>query len=185
MVLSLCSLALAEDAKKPAPGAMPAMPEGMPPMGPPKELAACADKVGTWDVAMEMRMDASAPFMPSTGVCTDAMVVGGAALQSNYKSDMGGMPFEGMGLTTYNSGTGKWMTTWVDNMGGTMSVYTGGMKDGNMVMTGTDLMMGQVWQTRITEGPVKDGKYDFMIEHSTDDGKTWAAFMKAVYTKRK
>ena len=186
LVLSLFSLALAEDAKKPAAaGAMPAMPEGMPAMGPPKELAACADKIGTWDVATEMRMDPNAAFMPSVGVCTFSMVVGGAAVQSVYTSNMMGMPFEGMGLTTYHTGTAKWMTTWVDNMGGTMSVYTGGMKDGKMVMTGTDMMMGQVWQTHITEGPVKDGKYDFQMEHSTDDGKTWAVFMKSVYTKRK
>jgi hypothetical protein len=212
MVLSLSALGLAQDAKKPAapaaqpavpaakpaaPAAQPAvpaakpampagMPEGTPPMGgPPKELAACADKVGTWDVATDMRMDPNAPFTQSTGVCVDAMVAGGAALQSSYTSSMGGMQFEGMGLTSYNTGTSKWMTTWVDNMGGTMSVYTGGMEGDKMVLSGTDQMMGQVWQTRITEGPVKDGKYDFMIEHSTDNGKTWAVFMKSVYTKRK
>jgi hypothetical protein len=154
-------------------------------MGPPKEMTACAEKVGTWDVATEMRMDANAEFMPSAGVCTFNMVVGGAALQSNYSSNMMGMPFEGMGLTTYNTGTSQWMTTWVDNVGGHMSVYTGGLVDGKMVLTGKDIMAGATWDTRITEGPVKDGKFDFQIEHSTDGGKTWAVFMKSVYTMRK
>jgi hypothetical protein len=179
LVMSWSALGLAEDTKQPA------LPEGMPPMGPPKEMAACAEKVGTWDVATEMRMDPNSEFMQSTGVCTFSMVAGGAALQSAYSSNMMGMPYEGLGHTTYNSGTSQWMSTWVDNMGGYMSVYTGGLVDGKMVLTGKDIMGGQIWDTRVTEWPVKDGKFDFQIEQSADGGKTWAVYMKSVYTKRK
>ena len=180
-VLSFSLVALAED---PATPKVPGMPENMPPMGPPPEIMALSSMVGTWDAAMELRMDPNAEFMPNPGVAVYSMVAGGAALQCDYSSNMMGMPFVGLGLTTYHRDLKQWTTTWIDNIGGHSSVYTGTKADGKLVMTGKDIMGGETWDTRLTESEPKDGKFDFQMEHSTDQGKTWAVYMKGTYTKR-
>lgn len=182
LVLALAVIAVAEDAAKTG---QPAMPENMPPMGPPPEMATCAAYVGTWDAAMEMRMDPNAEFAPNAGVAVYSMACGGAALQCDYSSNMMGMPFVGLGLTTYHRDLKQWTTTWIDNIGGHTSVYSGTKADGKVVLMGKDIMAGDTWDTRITETEPKDGKFTFQMEHSTDQGKTWAVYMKSSYTKRK
>ena len=181
LVLAL-SLAFAEQNE--GEGVPEGMPEGMP-SGPPEEMKVVAELVGTWDAAVEMRMDPTAEFMSVNGVSEYSLLCGGAVLQDKYTSEMDGKPFEGLGHTSYNPGTGEWMDTWVDNMGGHMSVYVGKeQKDGTVVQEGKDYMMGQEWLTRITRWPIKDGKFNWQLEHSTDGGKSWAVYMKMSYTKR-
>jgi len=158
--------------------------EGMPPMGPPAEMQALASMVGTWDAASEMRMDPDSAFMPFTGVTQFSYVAGGACMQMTFTTEMMGMPFNGVGMTAYNRETGEWTETWVDNMGGYMSVYRGKMTDGKKVLTGQDYMMGQVWETRITTSNITPTSFNWQMEHSKDGGKTWAVYMKSVYTKR-
>ena len=159
-------------------------PGAMGPMGPPPEIEELGFLVGTWNVTMEMRMDPGAPWMTSTGTAKFHYVAGGAAVQMDYESDMMGMPFVGMSQTTFNRQTGEWTDTWIDNMGAYTSVYTGKMQDGKKVLEGKDYMMGNVWLTRATTWNITDTAFQWQMEHSTDDGKTWFVGMKAEYKKQ-
>ena len=154
-------------------------------MGPPDEIKAMAHMVGTWDVQMQVLMDPTADFVTGPAVAVYSYVAGGACLQSQFTSLMESLPFEGLLHTTFNRSTGEWLQTWVDNIGGYMSVYHGKEVDGKLVLEGEDYLGDQVWPTRATWEPVKDGKFRMQLEHPTPDGKTWAVHLIADYTKRK
>jgi hypothetical protein len=161
-----------------------AAPEGMPPMGPPDEMKQMAYKVGTWDVDMKLRMDAHSEFMNSTGEAHYQYILGGAVVEFKYTSDVEGMPFEGRGYTAFNRSNGKWQEVWMDVMGAYISLYEGAMEGDQLVLHGVDYMDGEEWLTRTTQSAMKDGKFNWMMEHSTDGGKSWAVYLKSEYTKR-
>jgi len=162
------------------------MSEGeMPEMGPPEELKELSFMVGDWKVEGKMRMDpTSEEWTPYTATCSYEWFADGAALMSTFKGEMFGMPMVGHSIENYDRETGQWQVTWIDNMMARQSNYTGGMEGDKMVITGQDLMEGQVFGTRITVFNMSEKSFDWKMEHSMDDGKTWATFMQATYTKK-
>jgi hypothetical protein len=152
--------------------------------GPPPQMKEIAFLAGTWDVALQVRMNPQAPWMDAKAVSTYTLVLDGCAMQSTFEGDMGGMLMKGLMLTCYNKVTGKWQTTWADNFGSGISLYEGDYKDGIMTFTGKDeTSEGTMW-TRITQSNMTNAKFDWLMEMSMDGGKTWVEPMKAVYTKR-
>jgi len=131
-----------------------------------------------------MRMDPEADFVPLEGVAEYAYIAGGACLQMIYSSSMNGMPFNGVGHTTFNRETGEWMDTWTDDMSGSMSVYTGTKKDGKMVLMGEDHYQGKSVLTRLTTTFDTETSFKWQMEHSYDGGETWAVQMVSDYTKK-
>ena len=100
---------LAQDAKgkqDPQPGAGA---DAMPKPGP--QQAALAKAEGTWDAQMEM-----VGMPPSKGKSEQKMVLGGFWLEDRFTGSFGGMPFEGRGMTGYDSIAKKYVGTWCDSM---------------------------------------------------------------------
>ena len=154
-------------------------------MGAPPEMKQLAFMVGTWDVVMSMRMSPDEPWTESKAVNTNVMIIDGCALQSEFEAEMMGMQFKGFSTTTYNRVTGKWQTTWIDNIGAAVGLYEGDFKDGKFVVSGKDVMPdGKTMVSRITSYNITDTKYEWMQENSMDNGATWMTSMKGVYTKR-
>jgi hypothetical protein len=87
-----------------------------------------ASMAGDWTFTTRMWMEPSAPPTESTGTVTYTPLLGGRFVQGQYRGNMMGMPFEGLGLTGYNNTTGKFQASWVDNMG-TMMIYMTGQYD--------------------------------------------------------
>jgi hypothetical protein len=79
-----------------------------------KELAKSA---GTWTGESTMWMSEGAPAMKSTTTSTAKMVMDGRYQVTNFKGDMMGMSFEGMGVMGYDNYKKKIVSTWFDNMG--------------------------------------------------------------------
>jgi hypothetical protein len=157
----------------------------MPPMGAPEQMKMLSDLAGTWDVVQNWKMDLSdTAWQTSKGVSVYKNILDGCAMQFTFESEMLGMPFQGQGLIAYNRETGKWQTTWIDNMGATIGYYTGDFKDGKFVVSGEDKWNGQTFLSRITTYNMTPGKFDWMYEMSMDGGKTWAKTVTASYTKR-
>lgn len=78
---------------------------------------------GTWNAQITMWMAPDAPPQKSTGTATYKMIMGGRYQQGEFKSVMGGMPFEGMSTVGYDNAKKAYVSTWVDNMGtGIMSM---------------------------------------------------------------
>jgi|CXWL01.1.fsa_nt_gi hypothetical protein len=177
-VVCCAAMATAEDKKTEM--------QGMPEMGPPKEMAAMAGLVGTWTMEMKMKMAPSdTAWATTTGTAMWKSELGGSTMRMDLKSSMMGMPFEGVAYWTYDRETKMWQNVWIDNMGANMMMATGNAdKDGKIVMTGETMMMGQKFMVRQTTTMVSETKHDWTYEMSNDGGKTWWTSMTATYTKK-
>jgi hypothetical protein len=107
--------ALTAQEKKDAP---PATEMQMPKPG--KEHQLLASAAGNWDVAIEM-----AGMPASKGTATIEMAMNGFWRVEHFKGEMGGMPFEGRGVTGFDPIKGKYVATWVDSMAPALTVTEG------------------------------------------------------------
>lgn len=80
---------------------------------------------GNWNVVMKLTMDPSAPPMESKGTCTNTLVIGGRWVRQEYKGEMMGMPYEGMGMVGYDNFRKEFVCNWTDNMTTAMLRLTG------------------------------------------------------------
>ncbi len=71
---------------------------------------------GEWDMLTKAWMAPGQPPQTSKGTVTNTMLLGGRVLQSQHRGEMMGQPFEGVGLTGFDNVTGRFWTTWIDNM---------------------------------------------------------------------
>jgi hypothetical protein len=83
----------------------------------PAEVKQLEFAVGDWDTAVKMRMSADAPWQESKGTSTGKWIMDGRYVQVDHTGDMGGMPFRGMEIVTYDPMKKKYVSTWIDNMG--------------------------------------------------------------------
>ena len=157
---------------------------GMPPMGPPPEMKQIEAMNGQYAVKFLFKMDPMSPEWTETeATAALSTVAGGGAQQMLYDGEMMGMPFSGVGLTSYDRETGKWQTIWVDSMGARISVYTGDFEDGKMVVEGEDKGMGMTFQSRLTTYNITDKGFDWKYEMSMD-GTSYMETAKATYTRK-
>lgn len=73
--------------------------------------------VGDWTFTNTMWMDPSQPPMKSDGTVHAEWMLGNRYLHSTFKGSMGGQPFEGHAIDGYDNVAGKYVSSWVDNMG--------------------------------------------------------------------
>ncbi len=158
---------------------------GMPPMGPPPEMKELEAMNGEYTVKFFYKMDpTSEEWIETEATAVLSTVVGGGAQQLVFEGEMMGMPFSGIGLTSYDRQTTKWQSTWVDSMGAKISMYTGDFKDGKFVVTGTDIGPdGMAFQSRLTNYNMTDTGFEWMYEMSMD-GTNYMTGAKATYTRK-
>ena len=85
--------------------------------------------VGSWDTEMTDCSDPSKPT--SKGSMTSRTVLGGRFLLSEYKGEMGGMPFEGLAIEGFDNKKKEWFSVWFDVWStGNMRSTGGAIKDG-------------------------------------------------------
>jgi hypothetical protein len=154
--------------------------------GPNHEMLASI--AGDWTFKSRMWMNPTAAPAESTGTVNYTTLLGGRFVQGQYRGDMMGMPFEGIGLMGYDNTTGRFQTSWVDNMGTTIVyltglydpaaktiTYTGQMDD--IVKPGTKVNVRQVIRIVSNDSHV-------MEWYETRDGKE-AKMMEIVYSRAK
>ncbi len=144
------------------------------PQTPGPEQAELKALEGTWDAVMKM-----ADGSEVKGVAEYKMICEGMWLQSDFKSDFGGVKFHGRGLDSYDATTKKWNSIWVDSMSGSPMTLSG-TKDGKkIVMTGEG------------PGPAGPAKYRTISIQESADLMTFQMFMgdtelmTVTYTRRK
>lgn len=114
---------------------------------------------GTWKAEVKMWMDPSADPMVSTGVMTNAMILGGRFLEQNYADDQG--QFFGKGLWGYNTTDGRWEGLWIDTMATFMMTDRGQFDAGTKTWTMTgDMTCPQTKQSM--------SKRSTIIQHGPD-----------------
>lgn len=87
--------------------------------------AMLAEGAGEWRFALRAWMEPGGEPMVSEGVAVRSMELGGRVSEEVVTSSFMGMPFEGIGRTGYDNVTGKWWSTWTDNMSTGLMVMTG------------------------------------------------------------
>ena len=104
---------------------------------------------------------------------------GGCVVQESWTSVEGGT---GGSFSMYDSSRKLWHQTWVDSSG-TLVVLEGNLKDGRMLLTGTQMdHEGKLEQTRMT-WTQEGGKIRQLWQASPDGGKTWNTIFEAIYSK--
>jgi hypothetical protein len=143
---------------------------------------------GEWTTASQMWMQPGAPPMTSTGQSTTQWVLGGRFLQQNYKGDMMGQPFEGLGFLGYDIYKQKYTSVWMDSAG-TMTVVGYGTYDPaqkTLTITGEmdDVVKGKATPYRMVYRDMTADGHVLEMYSSDSDGKEFKAF-EMVHTRRK
>ena len=101
----------------------------------------------------------------------------------HWKSARG--KFTGTSYNFYDTGSGSWHQTWVDNQGGNL-LLKGGFKDGKMVMTSEPAVdangipvINRITWTRIAGGHVRQ-----VWEISKNNGNSWVNIFDGLYMKK-
>lgn len=108
------SPALSDD-KPPAPPADP-MAEWAKKNAPGPEHKLLEQMAGTFEAHAKFYGPPGQPPTESTGTSVNTMILGGRFLQQEYKASMMGQPFEGVGLTGYDTVAKKYIGLWADSM---------------------------------------------------------------------
>lgn len=94
-------------------------------MTPGPEHKVLASLAGEWTFASKTWFDPSLPPAESSGTATNTMTMEGRYLQGTMKGTLMGMPFEGFGVTAFDTTTGQYQSVWFDNMSTTLMFMTG------------------------------------------------------------
>lgn len=97
-----------------------------------------ANMVGTWDCSAKFVMpssDGSMQEMESKGEAKIISELDGRWFRQDYKGDMMGEVFKGIGYTGYDNGQKKYVATWMDTMSTGMMTMTGTFDEATKTMT--------------------------------------------------
>jgi hypothetical protein len=86
---------------------------------------ALAMMAGAWDADLWAQMDPTSPPITSKGQTVNTMVMGDRIMKQEFKGEMMGMSFEGLGYMSYNPVLEKYDSVWMDSMGGMMTTSVG------------------------------------------------------------
>jgi hypothetical protein len=148
------------------------------------------DLVGTWEAEakMWMRGPGSEPSV-TKGSATNSWVLGGRFLRQEYKGEMMGMPFEGIGYTGYDNYNKKYVSYWIDNSTTQMSTMSGVVDQSGKMFTLYGTM--DEWTTGENGKTVKyvwriinKDKHVFEV-HDLSIGEPNTKMMELTYTRKK
>ncbi len=110
--------------------------------------------------------------------------LGDCVIEENFDgSNSGGLI--GKSVSMYNSRTGKWHQTWVDNQGAYLELVGGwDGKEFHLWREGKNAKGQQVQQRMIFKNITADS-FDWSWEVSKDQGKTWQVQWPIHYTRKK
>jgi hypothetical protein len=180
LALVSCSLFAAD-----APPGM--TPEMMKKFEPGKEHAELKKLEGSYDVDVKMWMDPSQPPMQSKGSAEFKMVMNGRFLRQDYKGDMMGQPFTGIGHDGYDNVLKKYVSTWMDDFSTGIMYMQGESKDGGKTIEVSGEqgcpMTDKPIKMRTVHKKIDDNKFVFEM-YNTVDGKETKG-MELTYTRKK
>jgi hypothetical protein len=135
-VLFVSAVAMAADAPPKMTAEQQAMMEKMAKAATPgPQHAMLAKLAGDWTCKVKYQMDPSQPWQESQSTAKITALMDGRYIQEVDTGEMGGMPFTGMGLTGFDNVSGKYVSTWVDNMGTGIMTGVGTADASNKVIT--------------------------------------------------
>jgi len=189
VTLFVATTALAADAPKGPTAEQQAMMDKMTKAATPGPQHEMLKKLaGEWNTTAKFQMDPSQPPQESQGVSTMTILMDGRYCQESAAGQMMGQPFSGMGITGYDNVTGKYVSTWIDNMGTGIMSSTGTADASGKVInwTGTmsDPMTGKPAKERMITKFVDDNHYTFEMYGIPPGGKKEMKMMTIEYSRK-
>ncbi|MEO8068129.1 MAG: hypothetical protein ABI599_10595 [Flavobacteriales bacterium] len=93
--------------------------------------------------------------------------------------------YRGGSWSVYNTKTGVWNQTWVDNQAGYIALTGGPVEDRFVFSTAPQLLEGVMTTHRMVFFNITKDAFDWDWQKTTDDGKTWTSQWKIRYQRRK
>lgn len=148
LLLLAVAPALAQEAPAMSPEQQAAMEAFVKAGTPGPQHARLAGKAGNYRMEILSWQDPSGEPSVDTGVALRRMVLGGRVMLETTEAQMGGQPFQGMGLSGFDNVSGKYWATWNDSMGTGLMVAQGDCSD-----TDECTFTGR-WNDPITQGEI-------------------------------
>lgn len=147
-----------------------------------------AKMAGRWKAKVTSWMSPGAPPTVSDGSAEFRPLLGGRYLEQKFKGDMGGHPFEGMGVDGYDNVTGERWGTWVDSMSTGPMLMKGKCppEATTCTMSGevSDAVQGKAVAFTSTMTVKDDDSFTFELSGPAPDGKVYK-MMEIQYTRAK
>lgn len=89
-----------------------------------------AKMAGDWTFINKMYVTPGQPPVESRGTMQAEAILGGRYVQSHWKGEFMGQPFEGQGTDGYDNIAKQYVSSWVDNMGTGILYSAGTCEDG-------------------------------------------------------
>jgi len=142
---------------------------------------------GEWNATVTLQMDPSQP--PSVEQSTSTVtVVMDRYCQEVVTGQMMGQPFSGMGLTGYDNVLGKYVSTWIDNMGtGIMTSQGTADASGKVITfigTASDPVTGKPSKVRMVSTIVDDDHHTLDMYSVPPGGKKEMKTMNIEYSRK-
>lgn len=154
---------------------------------PGKEHDAMSKASGKYDVAAKCWMEEGKPATESKGTAEFAMVLGGRYLRQDFKGEMMGKPFTGLGYCGFDRASGKHTSVWMDDFATGMMPMTGASADGGKTITyegeGICPMTGVKAKFRAVHTQLSNDKFTFEM-FETPEGKKERKNMELTYTRK-
>jgi len=189
VTLFVATTAFAADAPKGPAADQQAMMDKMTKAGTPGPQHEMLKKLaGEWTTTVKYQMDPAQPPQESQGTSTMTILMDGRYCQESASGQMMGQPFSGMGITGYDNVTGKYVSTWIDNMGTGIMTSTGVADASGKVInwTGTmsDPMTGKPAKERMITKFVDDNHYTYEMYSIPPGGKKEMKVMTIEYSRK-
>ncbi|MCO6511946.1 MAG: hypothetical protein J5I65_14265 [Aridibacter famidurans] len=135
--------------------------------------------LGTWDLEWK-----SAEGAVQKGTNEITKILGGCVVRESFDGGKD-MPLKGQSYSMFDSVSGKWKQTWVDNQGSYLD-FTGGMEEGKMVLSRSFTnRAGKPMMQRMVFFNISKDVLEWNWESSADGGKTWTLAWHIKYLRRK
>jgi len=142
---------------------------------------------GNWKTTAKSWLKPGTEPSVSEGTCESTWILGNRYLQSTYKGDMGGMPFEGWGLMGYDNQKQEFVSVWADNFGTGIAMSDGKADPSGKVLTMMTTMpdpqTGAPTPYKMITKVANENQY-MMSMSSMKDGKEQTE-MEITYTRMK
>ncbi len=138
---------------------------------------------GRWKTRAKM-WNPSGEVSETEGTSVCRLVLGGRFLEERINMNLGGMPYEGWGLTGFDNREKRYVINWVDNMSTGITTGAGSMDKSGKTLTTMSKMAGpddRIGESRMVTKIVDTNTHVFSMYH-TANGKERLG-MEITYTR--
>ena len=144
---------------------------------------------GEWNATVKVQMDPSQPMQEEHSTSTITSLMDGRYCQEVASGSMMGQPFSGMGITGYDNVLGKFVSTWIDNMGTGIMTSTGTADASGKVITWigsmSDPITGKMSKERMVTTFVDDDHHTLEMYSVPPGAKKEMKTMTIEYSRKK